>query len=158
MDTGPVDPLSRASLPQLRRLLSLAATREGQSGWTTGRRPNMAIIRARLAELCGTGPSGTVDPLTAVCSPSTPIATLRALKATSKRFAGTARSDEDRWAATLLYHASVAAAFAFHAEAISSRSVSDLWLLYEELAEAFGGEPLGEVFSGALRRLASSQV
>jgi hypothetical protein len=55
-------------------------------------------------------------------------------------------------AATLLYHAAIAAAYAQHGVNVSSRPIETRRDLYEDLGNAFTGAMLGDVFRQAVDR------
>jgi hypothetical protein len=94
-----------------------------------------------------------VKPTTAtICDEQTPVEALRSIKDIAKELRIKARSETHRNAATLLYHAAIAAAYAWHGVNLSSRPIGVRCDLYEDLGVAFAGDPLGELFRRAIDR------
>jgi hypothetical protein len=91
-----------------------------------------------------------------VITPDTPLAGLRTLKEMAKHRATQASEEAHRAAATLLYHATIAAALGRHGVNISSRPAASRWPLYEDLSAIFAAHPLGEVFRQAADRIAAT--
>jgi hypothetical protein len=112
-----------------------------------------AELNRLLTELCaGTKESGEVL-LGTVASRETPIEILQGTKEMAKALMAEASSDAHRAAATLLYHAAIAAAFARFGANISSVASESRVALYEDLSSAFGADPLGDLFREAADRL-----
>jgi hypothetical protein len=105
-----------------------------------------------LSELGGeTRESGELL-LTTICDEQTPVEALRSIKDIAKELRIKARSEPHRNAATLLYHAAIAAAFAWHEVNLSSRPIEVRCDLYEDLEVAFAGDVLGDAFRRAVDR------
>lgn len=146
--------IDRATREQLRTLLGLASQPPGQRGSAArlGTATSLDELRRLLSECCGAiGESGELLLATA-CDEKTPVAALRSIKDIAKELRSKAQSEAHRQAATLLYHAAIAAAFAWHGVNLSSRPIESRCDLYEDLGNAFAGEVLGEVFRRAVDR------
>ncbi len=146
--------VERATGEQLKTLLGLASRPPGQreSVALLGTVTDLDELRKLLSECCGAiGESGDLL-LATSCDEKTPIEALRSIKDIAKKLRAKAPSEAHRQAATLLYHAAIAAAFARYGINLSSRSVDSRSELYEDLAIAFVAEPLGEVFRLAVDR------
>jgi hypothetical protein len=149
-DSATIDDCTRE---QLRALLTLAASgTDPQLSFLAGLRPHEELVRV-LGELCqGTSETGETL-LTALSACQTPLDALRGIKELAKTILPGSRTPLQRAAATLLYHASIAAAFARHGVAISAVSPSSRVALYEDLASALAGEALSEIFREAADRV-----
>lgn len=140
-----------ATSRQLDRLLALAND-DTQSIFsaTLSDRPGLA---KSLEQLSAHTPQPSQDWLSAVGDDHATIATLREIKAFAQVFIKKATCESERVAATLLYHATVASAWARHGENISTRSLANRGPLYEDLADIMKTDPLGRIFREAADRL-----
>jgi hypothetical protein len=148
--------IDQCTADQLKALLALARgpLPDGQSPAPWAMRP--AECAERLTELCkGDAASGELL-LTTVSASETPLAVLDGIKELAKRLLKEAPGDAHRAAATLLYHAAVAAALANHGVNISSRASASRWPLYEDLSSVFADHPLRRVFRQAADRIAAA--
>ncbi len=144
--------LDHCSAAQLAALLGLAvAPGAGPSSLPAESRDAARLARLLTDFLPEDGESGQTL-LEMVCETSTAVETLRRLKELGKRLAADSPSEAHRDAARVLYHAAVAAAYAYHGENASSRPIESRLALYEDLAAALGGQPLGSVFREAVER------
>jgi len=115
----------------------------------TGEKSGLGTL---LTECCGAmGESGELL-LATVCDEKTPLEALRGIKDIAKELRAKVPSDAHRHAATLLYHAAIAAAYAQHGVNVSARPIENRCDLYEDLGNAFAGAVLGEVFRRAVDR------
>lgn len=156
MSDGSHSLIDRCTAAQLKELLALAcgARPGGQSLLDWARRP--ADLARLLTELCeGEEASGEIL-LSTLCDPETPLAVLRGIKELAKRLLKGAKGEPQRAAATVLYHAAVAAAFARHGVNVSMRAIEARWSLYEDLAAVFAEHPLGGLFRQAAERIANA--
>jgi hypothetical protein len=85
---------------------------------------------------------------------TTTVEELAGFKEQAKGFLATASDGRHREAATLLYHLAVAAAFVRHGASISGRTMHKQQKLYEKFAATWGGDPIGQLFREAARRVA----
>ncbi len=146
--------VDRATGEQLRTLLGLASRPPGHRASTSllATIPSLDPLRKLLTECCGAmGESGELL-LATVCDEKTPLEALRGIKDIAKELRSKAQTDVHRDAATLLYHAAIAAAYAQHGVNVSSRPIETRRDLYEDLGNAFTGAMLGEVFRRAVDR------
>jgi hypothetical protein len=152
-DSATIDDCTRE---QLRALLTLAAGgTDPQLSFLAGLRPHEELVRV-LGELCrGTSETGETL-LTALSAGQTPLDALRGIKELAKTMLEDARAPHQRAAGMLLYHGSIAAAFARHGVNISAVSPSSRLALYEDLASALAGEALSEVFREAADRIVAA--
>jgi hypothetical protein len=141
--------IDRCTPTQLKALLTLAAGAVGEGRSLPAQVARIQEVRQLLTELCKDEPNSGAVLLATAAAPETPVETLRGIKEYAKQLLGRAQTESHRNAATLLYHVAVAAAFARHGVNISTRSTSARWPLYEDLATALAGDPLGEVFRRA---------
>ncbi len=142
--------LERLNVTQLKTLLGLATIpeRAGESLQVA----ESARLSALLTELChNEGRSGDLL-LTTVCDPATALEVLRGIKELAKRLLAEAPTDAHRNAATVLYHAAIAAGVAHHGTNMSSRPLDARLPLYEDLAATLAGERLGLIFHAAVER------
>jgi len=138
--------LDRVAPSQLKTLLGLATRTEAGSGPLAAQAADAAGLRRLLTELCrGQGESGEIL-LETVCDPETPVEVLRGVKELAKKLVAAAATEAQRNAATILYHAAIAGGVAYHGVDLSSRPVATRLALYDELAVALAGDPLGGVF------------
>jgi hypothetical protein len=93
------------------------------------------------------------DLLDRAVAKATSVEELTRLKEQAKAFLKEAGDRRHRDAATLLYHAAVAAAFVHHGATISGRPMRKQQVLYEKFAGAWEGRPIGRVFAEAARRV-----
>jgi hypothetical protein len=98
------------------------------------------------------------DLLEVVAQPTTPVPELTSIKERAKVLIGEAADTRHRDAATLLYHAAVAAAFVHHGAEISGRPMHKQQTVYERFAEKFAGQPLGRLFREAASRVARAPL
>ena len=144
--------LGDTSAQQLRTLLGLAARSEKGSASLTAQAADPAGISALLTEIgAEVGESGDLL-LETVAASDTPLEVLCGIKDLAKRLAERARGQAHRDATTFLYHAAVAAAAGGHGVNISSTPLGPRLALYEDLAVALAGHPLGTVFREAICR------
>ena len=142
--------LDRCSVGQVRTLLDLAARSAGDVAHPR----STANLAGTLTELCkAQGRSGELI-LSTVCDADASVEILRGLKDLAKQLVQDATTAAHRDAATLLYHATIAAAAARHRRNISSLPFEDRIVLYEELAAALAGDPLGGIFCQAVEAAA----
>lgn len=144
--------IEHSATGQLKALLALAHVPRGH-GFLPPGLANRAQLAGHLSALCqGSEQSGEAL-LSTLCSRQTPLAALQGIKELAKTLAEKAGSEIERAAATLLYHAAVAAALAHHGRNISSRPGGARFELYDDLAALMAGDPLGQVFHEAANRL-----
>ena len=86
--------------------------------------------------------------------PTMPVPELVRIKELAKLLIREAADANQRHAAQLLYHVSVASAFVHHDAQISTRPARKQHTLYERFAERWGGHPLGELFRRTAARAA----
>lgn len=98
------------------------------------------------------------DLLEVVARPTTPVQELTSIKERAKVLIGEAADTRHRDAATLLYHAAVAAAFVHHGAEISGRPMHKQQTVYERFAEKFAGQGLGRLFREAASRVARAPL
>ena len=152
--------VDRLSVARLRSLLVLAieptadAVLASDSALTmpASRRAIVPEIVVLLDELVGDQHQSAAGLLEEVCSPSVSVDALHRVKELAKRLIDAAGNDALRDAATVLYHASVAAAFARHGVNLSSRPITERLQLFGDLAATLDPGPLAEVFAAAVRR------
>jgi hypothetical protein len=96
------------------------------------------------------------DLLDLATAQTTSVQELAGIKEQAKTFLKEAADRRHRDAATLLYHAAVAAAFVYHATEISGRAMGKQQHLYERFAQAWEGRPAGRLFREAARRVAET--
>jgi hypothetical protein len=140
---------------RLRKLLELAVRAEDHGPRPAGtRRPPDPI--AALGELLRRSGRSHQALLTAVTTTTTPLRRLRDVKEVAKQLERRAPSASHRDAAKLLYHAAVAAAFAWHGENISSRHIRSRLGLYDHLASTLHDSELAAVFRATVARASSA--
>ena len=98
------------------------------------------------------------DLLEIAALPITPVPELMSIKERAKMLIGEAPDTRHRDAATLLYHAAVAAAFVHHGAEISGRPMHKQQAVYERFAEKFAGQPLGRIFRDAVSRIGGAPL
>jgi hypothetical protein len=94
------------------------------------------------------------DLLEAATTQTTPVPELVRIKERAKILIGEAADARHRDAATLLYHAAVAAAFVHHDAEISGRPMHKQQTVYERFAAKLAEQPLGRLFREAAARVA----
>ncbi len=148
--------LDHCTPAQLKALLTLAAgpgEERTQPPWQ-GLTPEdlTRLLSDLLTSQAGSG--GLL--LATVLSSETPVEALSGVKDLAKKFVEAPKSKAHHAAATILYHVTVAAAFAWHGKNISSRPIHTRCALYEDLATAFPEHPLSRVFRKAVERALAS--
>jgi hypothetical protein len=144
--------LDHLSSQRLKALLGLAVKPDRAGGSLPTAVAEPSEFERLLTELCrGRGESGDLL-ITTVCAEDTPLEVLMGIKELAKRLVAGARTESHSNAATLLYHAAVAAAVARHGANVSSLPLGERLSLCEDLAVALAGHPLGEVFRAAVER------
>lgn len=148
----PLDPLSAdvgdMTTPQLRRLLVLASGASSRLSEVT----DLDEVRRDLARALEDAGEAPGDLLHVVTDPATTVTALRAVKGLAKRLLDRTAGSRPGASARFLYHAAVAAAFGRHGISISTQPMANRRLLYERLALAHAGSPVGAVFGEAARR------
>jgi len=94
--------------------------------------------------------------LSAAMERTTPVQELTRIKNIAKTLIENAEDGSRREAARLLYHASVAAAFVRHGATISGRPMQKQQPVYQRLAAAWGGSPIGQLFDEAAARVSAT--
>lgn len=150
-ETSPSSPSPRARLDsltgsQLKALLMVAAAPDGQDV-----APAQADLERLLTEMSGGSENAGADLIATAANETTSVEELVRIKELAKTWAGNAADSPHREAARLLYHLAVAAAFVYHAAAISGRPLRKQQFLYEKFAEAWTGHAIGRVFREAAR-------
>jgi hypothetical protein len=150
----PSTTVDQASREQLKTLLGLASRPPGlrKSASLMAKAPSLDELCRLLSELCGEAREPGELLLATICDEQTPVEALRSIKDIAKELRIKARSETHRNAATLLYHAAIAAAFAWHGVNLSSRPIEVRCDLYEDLGNAFAGDVLGDAFRRAVDR------
>jgi hypothetical protein len=136
---------------QMRALLVVAS--RPRSASATAR--SIARIERQLAELIGAPSGSRSELLNEATQAATPVQTLRNIKEVAKALIRKSVNRDHRDAARLLYHAAVAAAAVHHAAPISGRPLHKQQDVYERLASAWSGHPLGSLFERAAARAAA---
>jgi hypothetical protein len=149
-------PLDRCSASQLRDLLGLGVAENESPTSLPAEAGNTAEVARLLTGLLSEERSGQVL-LDAVSEPDAPLEALRQIKDVAKRLLEEARTEPQRNAARVLYHAAIAAAYAGHSENISSLPIGPRMFLYEDLAAVLSGKPLGAVFRRAVERASQNE-
>lgn len=147
--------IERSEPWQLKALLALAQGSGRHGDFLPAGISNRAELARHLSTLCKDSTESGEVLLSAVCERETPLGALQGLKELAKLLTKKAATEHERAAATLLYHAAVAAALARHGQNISSRSATARYALYDDLAAFMAGDPLGEVFQEAAEMLAT---
>jgi hypothetical protein len=145
--------IDRSSASQLKTLLGLGARPPADPGSLPAQATKPEELSLVLTELCQSQDKSGDVLFSTICTAATPLETLRGIKDLAKNLLGTARIEPHRDAATFLYHATVAAAFARYGVNISSIPMERRLTLYEDLAVALAGHPVGGVFREALCRI-----
>ena len=118
----------------------------------------IARIERQLAELLGATAGPRSELLNEAMQATTPVHTLRSIKEVAKALIRKSVTRDHRDAARLLYHAAVAAAAVHHAAPISGRPMHEQQDVYERLAAAWAGHPLGRLFADAAARAAATTL
>jgi hypothetical protein len=145
--------LNRCTDEQLKRLFSL--------GLSADHSPSvLAVARAfqqpdpDLDSLAVQLGGGSLPQLAArVCETGASLSFLEFVKERSKEQRLLAKAPTLRDAATVVYHAAIAAAFASHGVTISARAISSRFGLYQDLAVVFADHPFGHIFQAAVDRM-----
>lgn len=143
---------------QLDGLLALASDHDTHLSFMSTTLSDRNALAKHLTDLFENTPQSGHDWLSAVSDDRTPAATLRRVRDFAKASINKASNEGERVAATLLYHAAVAAAWARHGENISTRSLENRVPLYEDLADIMIADPLGKIFREAADRLATTKL
>jgi hypothetical protein len=138
---------------QLKTLLGLGGEAQGTRNELLLLAARPAGMRQILRAICAPDSEGIDVALNMVCSPDTEPGALTDLKNRAKDLLGRVTGEEERAAATILYHAAIAAAFAHHGDEISSFPIDTRWVLYQDLADALAGDPLAGVFRTCTDRI-----
>lgn len=145
--------LDQCNAAQLKALLSLAA----EPGREVSSLPRIAArfneLQSQLRELVAGDGSVPSDLGEIICDPGTSLEAMDAAKEEAKRLRAKATSADLRDAATVIYHAAIAAAFAGEGVNLSTRAIEHRFGLYEDLAAAFAGHPLERIFRSAVDRM-----
>ena len=141
--------IERSALWQLKALLAMATSSGRHSNFFPAGIRHSGELARHLNALCKESAQAGDALLSAICTRQTPLPALLGIKDLAKSLAANASAETERAAATLLYHAAVAAALGGHAQNISTRSASARFELYEDLAACLAGDPLGKVFQEA---------
>jgi hypothetical protein len=112
-----------------------------------------ATLAARIDEIPTARGRSSALMLGEITNPDTPLDALRNAKDFAKDLADHSSTPARRAAATLLYHAAIAAALVHRGESISSIPIELRFELYEDLASVFAGDPLGHLFRRAADRV-----
>jgi hypothetical protein len=145
--------IDRCTPSQMKQLLSLAAGDVRQGHPFSAQLPNIEALSRSLGELCDNTPQSGESLIQSVSAPDTPVSTLRDIKELAKTLSSNAKTESQRSAASLIYHASVVAALAHHGVNISGRPPESRLGLYEDLATACGANSLGRIFRLAIDRI-----
>ena len=149
--------IEHSALWQLKALLALARGSDRQANFLPAGLSNRAELGRHLSALCGESAESGEALVSTTCNRETPLPALIAIKDLAKTLVPKAGSETERAAATLLYHAAVAAALGRHGRNISSRSGSARVELFEDLAAYMAGDPLGQVFQEAADALMTEE-
>jgi hypothetical protein len=139
---------------QLRSLLALAIDRPGEYGSLLARARDVEQVERLLAGVLRTPDreSRVFEPL---IEPHTSLSDLRTIRDSAKEFIERVKSEPEREAAALVYHAATAAALGRHGINLSSVPPESRVPLYEDLATALAGHPLAGVFRDAVDYVSS---
>jgi hypothetical protein len=139
---------------QVRALLVVASNPRVASAraWNN----KIARIERHLGDLIGASAGPGSELLNEAMQAATPVHRLRSIKEVAKALIKKSVTRHHRDAARLLYHTAVAAAAVHHAEPVSGRPMHEQQDVYERLAAAWTGHPLGRLFEGALARAAAN--
>jgi hypothetical protein len=140
---SPTTPLTLSSV-QMRTLLLMASS---QSPVDAVSHEQSSTWEQLAAARSGVGIDREL--LERAMNPNTPLSALRHIKDVSKQLLARSESLDRRNAAALLYNVVVATAHAYHSTNISSRSLTEQCRLFGELAQAFEGEAIADVFQAA---------
>jgi hypothetical protein len=155
--TSEPDVLSDLPTRRLVELLALAVgPGEGRRASLPGAARWLGDLDSRLEDALS-GPSPAGGWVGAVSDPAAPLAVLREVKYLAKHGFARASSAEDRKVSMILYHAAIAAAFAFHGVSLTSRPIAAAMELYEDLGLVLRAHRLGRPFLAAAARFGGSK-
>jgi hypothetical protein len=115
------------------------------------------LLPRLLAEMCDEEIAAGQALLDLVCAPAAPIETLKAVRELARTLLAQANTSAHRNAATILYHAAIAAAYAGHAVNLSRTPARERSTSYAALAAALGDHSLAGVFHASVRRAAAEE-
>lgn len=147
--------IDQSSRAQVKKLLALAQDKARPCGFLPAEIGCHAQFVQLLTTLCEDASSSGEALVSTVCARETSLAVLQAVKELSKTLMAKAASEAERAAATLFYHACVAAALARYDQNISTRAAGPKVGLYEDLAAFLHADPLGDVFREAAEKLSA---
>ena len=142
--------IGRCSPTQLKALLGLAAGDPGDQESLLTYIPDREQLQHLLSELCADAEQAGEVLLAMACARDASLEVLSGLKEFAKRLSKKAATEPQRTAATFLYHLAIAAAIGQHSVNLSSRPSETRLELYEDLATALAGDPMGHVFRKAI--------
>ncbi len=145
--------IGNCSSTQLKTLLDLARAPGGIEGSVLSQAMNLPALPGLLDGLTGDMARSGSSLLGAVCAPESSAASLCGIKDAAKALLLKAQRNDERAAATFLYHAAIAAAFGRHGVNISSFPIDARWTLYEDLATVMKGSAFGLIFREAADRI-----
>ncbi len=148
--------LGECTPAQLSVLLALALPQAREPRSLTAAVADTTGLRRLLATILDPTGGTAEDLLGAATDPTSTLERLVAVKLAAKRLIRNASTDDHVRALTIVYHAATAAAFAVHAAQISSCDLEQRLGLYEDLASALAGHPLGDVFRRCVDRAGSA--
>jgi hypothetical protein len=134
------------SSSQLKTLLLVALPSPEESA---ALRHSLAAAEQLLLEMGRGHGASSPDVLEKAARPATSVAELIRIKEFAKVLIRAAADADQREAAQLLYHVSVASAFVHHDAAISSRAIGKERALYERFAVRWYGHQVGRLFRAA---------
>jgi len=140
---------------QLKALLVLAGAGVQKNSFLPVELLRSADLARHLSVLCGDSVQSSDALLSALCNRQTPLSVLQGIKDLAKALGAKATTEVEQAAATLLYHAAIAAALGRQRQSISSRPGVARFALYEDLGLLLRGNPLGDVFRAAAEVLAT---
>jgi hypothetical protein len=115
---------------------------------------DLASAEQLLLEMSRARGASSPDVLASAARSTTSVPELIRIKEVAKLLIREAAGADQRQAAQLLYHVSVASAFVHHDAVISSRPMRKHQVLYERFADRWDGHPLGRLFRRAAVRIA----
>ena len=120
---------------------------------SAARRHDLASAEQLLLEMSRARGASSPEVLDSAARPTTSVPELIRIKEFAKLLIRGATDADQRHAARLLYHVSVASAFVHHEALISSRPMRKQQVLYERFADQWDGHPLGRLFRRAAVRV-----
>jgi hypothetical protein len=150
--TLPTTTIARCHRAQLKALLALANVPAPAEQARPIPVPESAQLRRCLTELLANDASSGELLIATVSAPTASLTELRLVKDLAKGLVRRAQTSSYRDAATLLYHAALAAAYARHGVNLSAHAMAARRPLYEALAQRLEGDPLAAVFRRAVGR------